>query len=520
MVERVLHLSFLHRSDYAFMTGLQVLSLCTTMLKSKISIVERQESTLYLFLFLTTLLIRLPFFFRDHFDWDESTFIIMGQSVADGNLPYEHMWDLKPPLLFYIIGFVQELFPDSLIAIRFLGVLFIFLSSVVIYRIISEAGLRNGFIAALLYIFLSSYNKYLQGVMSEHISVLFILLGLLYYLRKPVFVNLLLTGVAFGCAVFCKLNYAYGILLLLLFHVFMLLREGKIRFLIFSGTIITAGIVLTGFFVALPYIIEQKFQLFMQSVFMASFEYGHSADISLWYRVKATGVHLLLITGLAMISIKMTVKENRKYVFPVIALLTGTAASFFSTGKISDHYLLQVYPFIAILAAAVMVKRTLVPGFRILIPVLMLLSFRSFIQYYKVAKNLLVHNTPYHGASYYIVNELTKRKLNGKKIFFYYYHFSYWLMDTYPLTKSTTHPSNIGRPFLFKYFDNPRQTTLQELQFMMEKVKPEVLVANKEESWFEKGTIENKYMNKMLSTHFNIVVENEKEAVFIWKRKG
>lgn len=479
----------------------------------------RSETTLYLFLFLVTLFIRLPFFFRDHFDWDESTFIIMGQSVADGNLPYEHMWDLKPPLLFYIIGFIQKLFPDSLIAIRFLGVLFIFLSSVVVFRIISEAGLKNGFFAGLLYIFLSSYNKYLQGVMSEHISVLFILLGLLFYLRKPVFFNLLLAGVAFGCAVFCKLNYAYGVVLLLLFHSVTLFRDGKLSFLIFSGSIISAGILLTAFFVALPYIVEQKFQLFFQSVFMASFEYGHSADISFGSRVKSTGVHLLLIAGLAVIAMLNTRKEDRKYVFPLIAVLIGTAYSFFSTGRISEHYLLQVYPFLAILAAAVLVNKTLIVSFRKLILLLMIFNFRSFIQYYEVARNLTFHNTPYYGASYYIVDELTERKLNERKIFFYYYHFSYWLLGSYPLTKSTTHPSNISRPFLFKYFDNPRHTTLQEIRYLMEEIKPEVLVSNVEDNWFNEGSKEDKYMNGVLLEKFSSVLANEKENIFIWVRK-
>ena len=39
-------------------------------------------------LFVITILVRLPFFFPAVIDWDESTFVLIGQSVVDGHLPY------------------------------------------------------------------------------------------------------------------------------------------------------------------------------------------------------------------------------------------------------------------------------------------------------------------------------------------------------------------------------------------------------------------------------------------------
>ena len=40
---------------------------------------------------LWALILRLPFFFPDTIDWDESTLIIMGQGIRDGFLPYDRM---------------------------------------------------------------------------------------------------------------------------------------------------------------------------------------------------------------------------------------------------------------------------------------------------------------------------------------------------------------------------------------------------------------------------------------------
>ena len=56
----------------------------------------------YLLLFLFILIIRFPFFFTDEFNWDESTYIIIGQWIVDGNLPYLEKTAIKPPLLYYL----------------------------------------------------------------------------------------------------------------------------------------------------------------------------------------------------------------------------------------------------------------------------------------------------------------------------------------------------------------------------------------------------------------------------------
>src|SRR5262245_48044092 len=46
------------------------------------------------------LLSRLPFFFSSQMDWDESTFILMGQGILYSALPYDKLWDFKAPLAF------------------------------------------------------------------------------------------------------------------------------------------------------------------------------------------------------------------------------------------------------------------------------------------------------------------------------------------------------------------------------------------------------------------------------------
>src|SRR5690606_36251459 len=78
-----------------------------------------------LFLLLTALLIRFPFFFRDYIDRDESTFILMGQAWVEGHLPYTKLWDLKPPITFLFFAGIIKLFGKSFIAIRLFGTLIV-----------------------------------------------------------------------------------------------------------------------------------------------------------------------------------------------------------------------------------------------------------------------------------------------------------------------------------------------------------------------------------------------------------
>ncbi len=45
---------------------------------------------------------RLPFFFPAVIDWDESTYVLMGQSILDGHVPSIEQWDDKPPLAYVL----------------------------------------------------------------------------------------------------------------------------------------------------------------------------------------------------------------------------------------------------------------------------------------------------------------------------------------------------------------------------------------------------------------------------------
>ncbi len=67
--------------------------------QTKISVIK-DNLLIFIYLLLLTIAIRLAFLFPAVINWDESTFILMGQSILDGHLPYTNLWDIKPPLAF------------------------------------------------------------------------------------------------------------------------------------------------------------------------------------------------------------------------------------------------------------------------------------------------------------------------------------------------------------------------------------------------------------------------------------
>lgn len=116
----------------------------------------------------------VAFFFRDYIDRDESAFILMAQSRVDGYLPYTQLWDLKPPLVYLFFAVIIYIFGKSFIAIRLVGALAIAIIAFFTFKIGKEVkSTVVGYWAAISCVYLLSLFGSLQGVMSEHLSMLF-----------------------------------------------------------------------------------------------------------------------------------------------------------------------------------------------------------------------------------------------------------------------------------------------------------------------------------------------------------
>lgn len=471
-----------------------------------------------IFLFLSALLIRFPFFFRDYVDQDESTFILMGQSVADGYLPYDHLWDLKPPLLFYIFGLVEKLIPHSFVAIRFLGVLIIFLSALLLLGIARQAKLRNGFLIALGYVLLSSEFGSLQGVMSEHVAVFFLLAGLRLLLNKKNIPTLLFAGILFGCSVMCKLNYSYALAALMVFYFIWELRSRQAMPVLISVFTIAAGVMISLILIALPFLMANKTELFINSVFLAPLEYANASHTGAAAKLKNTWWIILLTALVSYAAARSAQKGQRFLPLVIITILAGTVFTFFSSGIVNGHYLVQIYPFLLILVLGIIIRSEWKPGFPIAALVVFVLSFESVREYAPLIRYR--NNFSEYRPGFEAVTELKKRHLQEEKIFFADYHIGYWLLNQHPLTKSTTHPSNIARPYLFKYYNKTAETSLEELQYIFEELRPKAVVSKTGNlHFFPDPGPENAYFYKIMKESYIMIYQDAGDRIYIWQKK-
>ncbi len=200
----------------------------------------------------------------------------------------------------------------------------------------------------------------------------------------------------------------------------------------------------------------------------------------------------------------------------MIILLT-TIYTFYATGISNSHYHLQVYPFIFILVVGILIKKEITLNISLLTILVVLICSRNISQYYHVTKHVQQTSTLFSGSTFRIIEELRKNNLQNQKIFFAYYHLGYWLLNQYPLTKSTNPPTTLKRPYVFKYFDNPRHTSLEEIRYIMEEIKPCVVVSRVPFlSFFPENSIENMYFKNIIAQKFQAVYEKTEEKIFIW----
>ena len=188
----------------------------------------KQNALVSILLLLLAVLIRFPHFFRDTINWDESTFILLGQSVLDGHLPYTMTWDVKPPLVFLSFASFIFIFGKSIIGIRLAGSLCVTVTALFCYLTASNAwGRRVGVVAgALATIFISALPDG-QATMTETVALV-PLMAALYFIctnQKFELKQIFLASLLLAIAASIRLNLAYVSLTVGIFLWLALLRN-------------------------------------------------------------------------------------------------------------------------------------------------------------------------------------------------------------------------------------------------------------------------------------------------------
>lgn len=457
------------------------------------------------------LFIRFPFFFRDYIDRDESTFILMGQSWAEGYLPYTNLWDLKPPLAFLFFAAIIKIFGKSFIAIRLAGTIAIALTSLYLFKIGDRlSGKKVGFWCGMLYVFLSSLFGNVQGVMTEHLSMLCFVPAFWFLIKATNHRHILWAGVLFGTAAMIKLNLAYPILFMGLGLMYFEYRSKGIYPSLQSGLLYGAGVSIPIILTVVPYHLDGLLLVWWESVIMAPLHYDTPDPAN---NLEAF-IDLLPFIGIAGLLVFLNSKKRcfpklcRNYAYILLALI-GIMVSFIQSGEMNSHYLIQLYPFLILLL--VVIVSHMKWGWKIAYTpfaaaILLLIQFEPVREYCFLGNRVLQGKSLYNGEGIEVPEYIRTHMGDVQSVFFLENHIGYWLIDEEPPTKSVTHPSNLDREQLYPFYDNPRKNSMEELRYICSMVNPQVIVTERGKIPFMKDdSPDNIYFKNVLATQYRFI---------------
>lgn len=439
----------------------------------------------------------------------------MGQSWVDGHLPYTELWDVKPPLTFAFFAALIHLFGKSFVAIRLAGTVLVAVTAWYTYKL-GKTRLPSSWAygIGMACVALQSLFGSIQGVMSEHICMAFFMMGLYLFLEHRKWSTMLAVGLLMGIVFMVKLNMAYAILFLGLFAFYRVMAtkdwiRGGLGVLLFGLGIITVALL-----TLLPYYQEGLVRLWWASNFEAPVDYANARRYSIWGLLP---YFLAFFAFLGWSRHKKVLDFKNGHTQVLVLVTLGILFSFVKAGRVNSHYLIQLYPCLLLLLGLALyhsgIKKRVLrwPLYTI---VILLVPAESYLEYANIIKHKSTHGTLYNGEGFSVPKYVQDHGLETENILFLGYHIGYWVLDRKPPTKAATHPSNLVKEEMFSAYGNPRKTSMEELRYIMETLKPKTVVVRKNRSIFdEKEVDENIYMDAYLQQHYRIVATVEKAEI-------
>lgn len=463
----------------------------------KISL-DTSTARIYLiaFLALAVLAYRLPYWFVDVVNWDETTFAIMAQGIVNGVLPYTELWDLKPPLAFAQISIFLAIFGENIVAVRLASAVYVFASVVLLFLIADRLFDRlSALLAGTLLIALCSLYWLAQATMTEHLAMLPVT-GALYLLicYKLSLRVALAVGFLLSVAVLTRLNLAYLVLATgVLILVYSNLPSPKGRVL--SGFAYATGGMIPVVLVLGLYLATGNIDVLKASLVDAPLAYATQQNstfgamrILLAYLFPSPGsfpyfslIHLVAICALPGLVLmfhaifrsgeKPTDGADRKALVTILTFFFAIGYSIVSSGGGYGHYLLQVAPFFALFTAAVYFhlarsgRVIWANGFAAVLVAFGFLGWAKgpLLQVNDVVDRVVSEQRFMGGLSYWVEDLIAAEGIEDYSVFALNHHVVYFNLKKSPPIPIATHPSSLFKPFLVSALTDGRSTVKDEL---------------------------------------------------------
>lgn len=471
-------------------------------LPGRMHVVAASDVAVIAALCLWALILRLPFFFPDTIDWDESTLIIMGRGIRDGLLPYDRIWDSKPPLAYAAYAGAIELLGRSVAALRVAGYLGVVLTSYLVYRaseLIAQDKL-SAFVAALVATAMMSVLA--PALMTELLCVPLLSAALLLLCsghgspRRAFLAGLLIGMAAMIRSNLAVLGFAVGLLVIARPPLVPPARP------VTRGFAYAAGVLLIVAITVIPYLVSGRLPLWFDTVIRAGAEFSahhRSFDnlrslVQIAFGIRSDGTTrpavLLLgvplwIGGLAGLLCcagrwRELTERQRDAIIATAVFLTGATLAVAMTGPPYGHYLVQIVPWFAIALgfalASVRIATArwlLVAGMGVALIAAAVVHTRA--SYEALLTRIELGQSLAYGPAYEIADYVRSAGQGPSSLYMMSDHLVYWLTGTYPPTRMSTHPSVLTKPEIIAAVEGADATPDTELRKILA-TRPEFIV--------------------------------------------
>ena len=348
--------------------------------------------------------------------------------------------------------------------------------------------------------------------------------------KKITLRTLFVTGILMAIASSIRLNLAYVTVLIGLFAMFAI-KPRSLNCILQRGLVYAAGSCLVVLLTYIPYLITGYQKLWFSTVILAPLNYANSQLSELeilgtYLTNNHFGSKIIISLGLIELSLifirlikafKKKILEKNLELICLFLFFFGTMVSIFKGGAAHNHYLIQLVPFIALITAFYLSNFLRKPICRLktsviifvigLIKVLIILEYNSLISRYITTKKLT------YGSAYEIAAYLQQENATQKPIYLMKDHIVYWLIDSQPLTKFSTHPSNITKDYLFNKVLDSDSSSEGEMNKILAQ-KPQFIVTVKN-IWYLKDRPQAKLLlENTLEQDYELVKKIKEKQIY------
>ena len=478
-------------------------------------------------LFVLTFAVRFSWFYTPTIDWDESTFILFGQHILNGGLPYVDYFDVKPPLLFYFFAGVIKLFGATIPAVRAAGALCVFVTATACYFLARHMWDRMaGLFAGILCVYGMSVGSGM-ATLSETVAMAPLMIwAYLVIAENRRGWAMFLAGACMGAAVLIRSNLAYACLLTAPGVLYILLedRRGVLRRAAFYALGGVCVLLLTLY----PFYARDGLDALYRAVVLTPLEgmKGAASLDGLRMLVHSWNDGWALLLILFFWGLFLSVSRPGRFLARPLAflclVLAATTFSFLGGKTIYAHYVFQLVPVLALFGGGALSLlherggKSRLFCYALVFAVLLLPSLPLSHTLRQLERIVLHMDGEYHvteSDESRTARYIRERLPEGEPIWVMDNHIVYWLLSKEPPSKYLIHPNKVTLPDEISISSDHKATTLGVIADVIAK-RPYFIVRRNDNWYIRQGTPEGDLINATMRERYEKVAQFGRLGVF------